>query len=232
MIRRLDSLTASLTATVFATSLMYSCAARQAPREITATVAADYSGEINLDPCSQGVPAQVALSAKGTAETAACLQPGETVSLTVIKGGTSYQHFTRRCRISNVRATVFRLRSKPACVSCSISWETPCSLWFVLRDQFEPHQLIVFVRQVSNELSNWRRQRAKHGWQGCQIFFNSSAGVFRHIDNFNFVLTWQFLFTNLFEVLNGPARPAFLTSYVNPPDMGGFAIRKARNTKR
>jgi hypothetical protein len=54
------------------------------------TVPADYSGEINLDPCSQGVPAQVALSAKGTGVTAVCPQPGETVSLTVIKGGTSY----------------------------------------------------------------------------------------------------------------------------------------------
>ena len=90
MIRRLDGLTALLIATVFATSLLYSCAAKQAPREITVTVPADYSGEVNLDPCSQGVPAQVTLSAKGTAETAACPQPGETVSLTVIKGGTSY----------------------------------------------------------------------------------------------------------------------------------------------
>jgi hypothetical protein len=92
MIRRLDGLTALLIATVFATSLLYSCAARQAPREITVTVPPDYSGEINLDPCSQGVPAEVTLSAEGTAETAACPQPGETISLTVIKGkgGTSY----------------------------------------------------------------------------------------------------------------------------------------------
>jgi hypothetical protein len=90
MIRRLDSLSILLIATVFGASLMYSCAAKQAPREITVTVPADYSGEINLDPCSQGVPAQITLSAKGTGETAACPQPGETVSLTVIKGGTSY----------------------------------------------------------------------------------------------------------------------------------------------
>ena len=90
MIRRLDGLTALLIATVFATSLLYSCAAKQAPREITVTVPADYSGEINLDPCSQGVSSEVTLSAKGTADTAVCPQPGETVSLTVIKGETSY----------------------------------------------------------------------------------------------------------------------------------------------
>ena len=68
--------------------------------------------------------------------------------------------------------------------------------------------------------------------KAVSIVFNGSAGIPRHIDNFNFVLTWQFLFTNLFEVLNGPARPAFLTSYETRQIWVGFAIRKARNTKR
>jgi hypothetical protein len=45
----------------------------------------------SLDPCSKGVSAQVTLSVKGTAQTAACPQPGETVLLSVIKGGTSYR---------------------------------------------------------------------------------------------------------------------------------------------
>jgi hypothetical protein len=104
---------------------------------------------------------------------------------------------------------------------CVLRRRTLFSLWSILRDQFESHQFIVFVSPVSNELSNWSRQGAKHGWQGCQIVFNGSARILRYIDNFNFVLARQFLFANLFEVLNCPARPAFLTRYVNPPDMGG-----------
>jgi hypothetical protein len=61
------------------------------PREVTVTVPADFSGQITLDPCGKGIPTEIALSAKGTAATAACPGTGETVSLTVIKGGTSYR---------------------------------------------------------------------------------------------------------------------------------------------
>ncbi len=91
MNRKLDGLTTLLLATVFAASLLYSCAAKQAPREITVRVPADFSGEMTLDPCTRGVSTEITLSAKGTATTAACPSRGETVSLTVIKGGTSYR---------------------------------------------------------------------------------------------------------------------------------------------
>jgi hypothetical protein len=88
---RLDGLTTLLLATVFAASLLFSCGAKRAPQEITVTVPANFSGELTLDPCSQGASAGITLSAKGTANTAACPEAGETVSLTVIKGGKSYR---------------------------------------------------------------------------------------------------------------------------------------------
>jgi hypothetical protein len=91
MNRKLDGLTTLLLATVFAASLLYSCAAKQAPREITVTAPADFSGEMTLDPCSKSISTEITLSAKGTATTAACPESGETVSLTVVKGGTSYR---------------------------------------------------------------------------------------------------------------------------------------------
>jgi hypothetical protein len=91
MHRKLDGLTTLLLATVFAASLLYSCAAKQAPREITVAVPADFTGEMRLDPCGRGVPAEITLNAKGTATTAACPEPGETVSLTVVKGGKSFR---------------------------------------------------------------------------------------------------------------------------------------------
>lgn len=91
MNRKLDGLTTLLLATVFAASLLYSCAAKQAPREITVKVPADFSGEMTLDPCSAGVSTEITLSAQGKAATAACPGTGETVSLTVVKGEASYR---------------------------------------------------------------------------------------------------------------------------------------------
>ena len=91
MFRKLDGLTTLLLATVFAASLLYSCGAKQAPREIKVTVPADFSGEINLDPCSTGLSAEVTVNARGAAPTSACPRPGETVTLTVIKGEQNYR---------------------------------------------------------------------------------------------------------------------------------------------
>jgi hypothetical protein len=91
MIRKLDGLTALLLATVFAASLLYSCAAKQAPREIKVNVPADFSGQITLDPCTAGLSAEVTLTARGTAATSACPKPGETVTLTVVKGSQNYR---------------------------------------------------------------------------------------------------------------------------------------------
>jgi hypothetical protein len=91
MIRKLDGLTTLLLATVFAASLLYSCGAKQAPREIRVTVPADFSGEIALDPCTAGLPAEVAVNANGAAPTSACPRPGETVTLTVVKGAQNYR---------------------------------------------------------------------------------------------------------------------------------------------
>jgi hypothetical protein len=87
MIRKLDGLTTLLLATVFAAFLLYSCGAKQAPREITVTVPADYSGEITLDPCTTGLPAEVTVNAHGNASTSACPRAGENVTLTVVKAG-------------------------------------------------------------------------------------------------------------------------------------------------
>lgn len=91
MIRKLDGLTTLLLATVFAAFLLYSCAAKQAPREIQVTVPADFSGEMTLDPCAKGLSSEVTLNAHGAAQTSACPRPGETVTLTVVKGGQSYR---------------------------------------------------------------------------------------------------------------------------------------------
>jgi hypothetical protein len=91
MIRKLDGLTTLLLATVFAAFLLYSCGAKQASREIKVTVPADFSGEITLDPCTTGLSAEVTLSDRGTAATSACPKPGETVTLTVVKGGRNYR---------------------------------------------------------------------------------------------------------------------------------------------
>jgi len=86
MIRKLDGLTALLLATIFATFLLFSCAAKQAPREITVKVPPDYSGELNLDPCSPQASADVSVDARGSGPTAVCPKLGETVTLTVVKG--------------------------------------------------------------------------------------------------------------------------------------------------
>ena len=91
MIRKVDGLTTLLLATVFAAFLLYSCGAKQAPRELTVTVPADYSGQVTLDPCAKGLPAEVTVDSHGTAQTSACPKPGETVTLTVVKGGKNYR---------------------------------------------------------------------------------------------------------------------------------------------
>ena len=91
MIRKFDGLTTLLLATVFAASLLYSCAAKQAPREIKVTVPADFSGEITLDPCTIGLPAEATVNGRGTAPTSACPKPGDTVTLTVVKGNRNYR---------------------------------------------------------------------------------------------------------------------------------------------
>jgi hypothetical protein len=51
----------------------------------------DFSGQITLDPCAASLSAEVTLTARGTAPTAACPKPGETVTLTVVKGGQNYR---------------------------------------------------------------------------------------------------------------------------------------------
>jgi hypothetical protein len=91
MVRKLDGLTALLLATVFAAFLLYSCGAKQAPREVKVTVPADFSGQMTLDPCTAGLSSEVTLSARGTAPTSACPKPGETVTLTIVKGGENYR---------------------------------------------------------------------------------------------------------------------------------------------
>jgi hypothetical protein len=91
MIRKLDGITTLLLATIFATFLLFSCAAKQAPREIIVTVPANYTGEITLDPCSSHSSTEVAVDASGNASTSACPHAGETVTLKVMKGGVSYR---------------------------------------------------------------------------------------------------------------------------------------------
>jgi hypothetical protein len=91
VMRKLDSLTTLLLATIFAAFLLFSCAAKQAPREITVKVPASYSGDLTLDPClprsSVDVSVDVSVDAKGFAPTSACPKPGETVTLTVVRAG-------------------------------------------------------------------------------------------------------------------------------------------------
>jgi hypothetical protein len=91
MVRKLDGLTALLLATVFAAFLLFSCGAKQAPREIKVTVPPDFSGQMTLDPCTAGLSSEVTLSSRGTAATSACPKPGETVTLTVVKGNENYR---------------------------------------------------------------------------------------------------------------------------------------------
>jgi hypothetical protein len=87
MMRKLDSLTTLLLATIFAAFLLFSCAAKQAPREITVKVPASYSGDLTLDPCLPRSSVDVSVDAKGFAPTSACPKPGETVTLTVVRAG-------------------------------------------------------------------------------------------------------------------------------------------------
>jgi hypothetical protein len=99
MIRRLDGLTTLLLATIFATFLLFSCAAKQAPHEITVKVPDNYSGELNLDPCTQGSSAQVTVDSNGSGQTSACPKPSEQVSLTVIQSGLEHRVPQNQVRI-------------------------------------------------------------------------------------------------------------------------------------
>jgi hypothetical protein len=99
MIQKLDGLTMLLLGTVFAAFLLFSCGAKQAPKEIKVIVPADFSGEMTLDPCTNGVPSEVSLNARGTAATSACPKPGESVSLTVVKSGENYRVPTEEVKI-------------------------------------------------------------------------------------------------------------------------------------
>jgi hypothetical protein len=99
MIRKLDGLTTLLLGTVFAAFLLFSCGAKQAPKEIKVTVPADFSGEMTLDPCANGLNTEVSLNARGTAPTSACPKPGETVTLTVVKSGQNYRVPTDEVKI-------------------------------------------------------------------------------------------------------------------------------------
>jgi hypothetical protein len=91
MIQKADGLTTLFLTTVFAAFLLFSCAAKQASSEVKVTVPSDFSGEITLDPCSSGQPAEVTLEPRGAAATSACPQPGETVTLTVVKNGQEFR---------------------------------------------------------------------------------------------------------------------------------------------
>ncbi len=91
MLRKLDGLTMLLLATLFAAFLLFSCAAKQAPLEVTVTVPANYTGQISLDPCSARASADVVLDAKGTAPTSVCPQSGEAVTLKVVTADRSYR---------------------------------------------------------------------------------------------------------------------------------------------
>ena len=91
MIRKLDSLTTLLLAMIFTPFLLFSCAAKQAPREITVRVPPDYAGELSLDPCSRHASAEVSVDAKGDTATSVCPKADETVTLRVIRGGTDFR---------------------------------------------------------------------------------------------------------------------------------------------
>jgi hypothetical protein len=87
MMQKLDGLTTLLLATIFAAFLLFSCAAKQAPREITVKVPVNYSGDLTLSPCSPQSSADVSVDTKGAGPTSACPKPGETVALTVVRSG-------------------------------------------------------------------------------------------------------------------------------------------------
>jgi hypothetical protein len=87
MLRKLDGLTTLLLATIFATFLLFSCAAKQAPQEITVKVPENYSGALTLDPCAPDSSAEVVVNSRGSARTSACPKPGESVTLTIVQGG-------------------------------------------------------------------------------------------------------------------------------------------------
>jgi hypothetical protein len=91
MIRKLDGLVVCLLATVFAAFLMFSCAAKEAPREIIVNVPAGFLGELSLSPCMDKSVGEVTLNAQGAGTTAACPRVGETLTLTVVKDGKSYR---------------------------------------------------------------------------------------------------------------------------------------------
>jgi hypothetical protein len=91
MTRRLDGLTTLLLATIFATLLLFSCAAKQAPRDITVKVPENYSGPLNLNPCFQESSGEVSVDSNGSARTSACPKPGESVTLTVVQGGVEHR---------------------------------------------------------------------------------------------------------------------------------------------
>jgi len=86
MVRKLDGLTTLLLATIFATFLLFSCAAKQAPHEITVKVPENYSGALTLDPGSPDSSAEVVVNSHGSARTSACPKPGESVTLTIVQG--------------------------------------------------------------------------------------------------------------------------------------------------
>jgi hypothetical protein len=87
MMQKLDGLTTLLLATIFAAFLLFSCAAKQAPHEITVNVPANYSGDLTLNPCSPRSSVDVSVDGKGSAPTSACPKPGETVTLRVVRNG-------------------------------------------------------------------------------------------------------------------------------------------------
>jgi hypothetical protein len=91
MIQKLDGLITLLLATILATFLLFSCAAKEAPREIVVQVPANYSGEVSLDPCSPRSSGDTVTKADGSASTSVCPQSGEVVTLIVIRGGVSYR---------------------------------------------------------------------------------------------------------------------------------------------
>jgi hypothetical protein len=84
---KFDSLTTLLLATIFAAFLLFSCAAKQAPHEVTVKVPDNYAGDLNLAPCSPDSSAEVAVDLQGSARTSACPKPGESVTVTVVQGG-------------------------------------------------------------------------------------------------------------------------------------------------
>jgi hypothetical protein len=91
MTRKLDGLTTLLLATIFATLLLFSCAAKQAPHDITVKVPENFSGPVNLSPCAQESAAEVSVGSNGSGRTSACPKPGENVTLTVIQGGVEHR---------------------------------------------------------------------------------------------------------------------------------------------